>query len=112
VKMIIRTLAVVAVLGAAFFATTLTAGVASAEDPEQNALNVAVVDQTAASVFGEAENNSLIVQRNSQYIGGGYGGAEQNAANVALVDQDAFSVFGDAENNSLIFQRNRQFIGW
>jgi hypothetical protein len=101
-----------AVLGIALGAVAFTATVASADDPQQNALNVAVVDQEAASVFGDAENVSLIAQRNSQYIGGGYGGARQNAANVALVDQDAFSVFGDAENTSLIFQRNRQFIGW
>jgi hypothetical protein len=112
VRIMIRALAVVAVLGAAFFATTLTASVASADDPEQNAVNVASVEQEAVAVGGEAENNSLIVQRNSQYIGGGYGGARQNAANLAFVDQDAFALFGDAENNSLIFQRNRQFIGW
>jgi hypothetical protein len=110
--MIIRALAVLTVVGAALFATAFTAGVASADDPQQNALNVAVVEQEAAAVYGEAENNSLIVQSNRQYIGGGWGGARQNAANVAVVDQDAFAFFGEAENNSAIFQRNRQFIGW
>jgi hypothetical protein len=111
VKVIIRTLAVVAVLGVAFFATTLTAGVASADDPEQNALNAASVSQTGIAVGGDVDNTAVVAQSNSQaIIGGYYGGAEQNAANLASVRQFGLAVFGDVDNTALVFQRNRQLI--